>query len=337
MKSMNKTNAEVMIIGKEEFVVENVELPQESLNFYPENPRVYSILNIAGTEPSQEEIEEHMCSTEHVKELKNAIESNGGLIEPVIVRSGDNVVLEGNSRLAAYRLLAEKDPIKWGKIKCILLPSDISEKAVFSLLGQRHLNGQKEWEPFEQATYLYRRHLQTKIPIQNMAEELGLSKSKAQNMIDVVEFMIKHNDNDKRHWSHYLEYLKSRSINKYRETNADLDNTIVSAVKGGEIKDARDMRKLSDIAKVGDKQAKKIMQNISNGTVTIYDGHEQMLESGKLDNVVKKLKNFKDYIADDSFEKQLKSSKDTYNQSKFEIDKILKRLIKIREKMNDNE
>lgn len=28
-------------------------------------------------------------------------------------RNGDYVVLEGNSRLAAYRLLAEKDPVKW--------------------------------------------------------------------------------------------------------------------------------------------------------------------------------------------------------------------------------
>lgn len=333
---MNDVNTEVMIIGKEEFVVQHTDLPQERLIFYPENPRVYSILNISGSEPTQDEIEEHMCNSEHVKELKSAIESNGGLIEPVIVRGGDNVVLEGNSRLAAYRILAEKDPIKWGKIRCIVLPSDISEKAVFSLLGQRHLNGQKEWEPFEQATYLYRRHLQTKIPIQSMAEELGLSKAKAQSMIDVVEFMIKHDDNDKRHWSHYWEYLKNREVKKYRDTNPDLDTTIATAVKGGGIKDAKDMRKLAEIAKVGDKQSKRIMQNISTGSVSIYDGHEQMLESGKLENIVKKLKSFRDYISDESFEKQLKSSEDTYNQSKFEIDKIMKRLKKIKEKMDGN-
>ncbi|SEH52547.1 hypothetical protein SAMN02910265_01253 [Ruminococcus flavefaciens] len=170
-----------------------------------------------------------------------------------------------------------------------------------------------------------------------MAEELGLSKAKAQKMIDVVEFMIKHDDNDKRHWSHYWEYLGNRNVKKYRDTTPDLDNTIATAVKGGAIKDAKDMRKLSDIARIGDKQAKKIMQNISNGTVSIYTGHAQMLESGKLDDVVKKLKKFRDFIIDDTFEKQLKSSKDTYNQSKFEIDKILKRLNKIREKMDDDE
>lgn len=123
-----------------------------------------------------------------------------------------------------------------------------------------------------------------------MAEELGLSKAKAQKMIDVVEFMIKHDDNDKRHWSHYWEYLGNRNVKKYRDTTPDLDNTIATAVKGGAIKDAKDMRKLSDIARIGDKQAKKIMQNISNGTVSIYTGHAQMLESGKLDDVVKKLK-----------------------------------------------
>ena len=79
----------------------------------------------------------------------------GGLLEPIIVRR--NVVLEGNSRLAAYRMLAEKDPIKWADIRCNVLPDDTSDDVVFSLLGTLHIIGKTPWSPFEQAGYLYRR------------------------------------------------------------------------------------------------------------------------------------------------------------------------------------
>ncbi len=98
-----------------------------------------------------------MCLQEHVKELKESIKSNGGLIDPIIVRDGDFVVLEGNSRLAAYRILYKTDPIKWAKIKVTLLPKDIPESAVFTLLGQYHIVGKDPWDPYEQAGYLYRR------------------------------------------------------------------------------------------------------------------------------------------------------------------------------------
>ena len=40
---------------------------------------------------------------------------------------GDMVVLEGNSRLAAYHYLAGQDQNRWGKVRCTLLPADIDE------------------------------------------------------------------------------------------------------------------------------------------------------------------------------------------------------------------
>lgn len=109
------TTTENLTIGNKEFTVELMELDQRTLKFYPENPRVYSVLNLAGEEPSQDEIEKLMCRQEHVKQLKESIVSNGGLIDPLIVRAGDFTVLEGNSRLAAYRILNQVDAIKMGK------------------------------------------------------------------------------------------------------------------------------------------------------------------------------------------------------------------------------
>ncbi|KMV78001.1 hypothetical protein HMPREF0979_01250 [Coprobacillus sp. 8_1_38FAA] len=317
---------ENLTIGKKDYEVEICELNQSDLKFYTENPRVYSVLNIGEEEPSQIEIEEHMCNLDHVKQLRLSIESNGGLIDPLIVRDGDFTVLEGNSRLAAYRLLCRTDAIKWGKVKCKVLPADISDDAIFALLGQYHIIGRKDWDPFEQANYLFRRHQQTRLPIEYMAQELGISKQKAKKMIDVIKFMIENDDLNKRHWSHYEEYLKNSGIKKYRETNPNIDETIVKAIKTDTIKEASDMRKLGDISKVGDKQTKKIMQKISDGEIDLYKGYELVQDAGKLEDVVKKLKTFKQYINDDTFEKQIKGSEEIYNQAQYEIKKIIKRL-----------
>jgi hypothetical protein len=317
---------ENLTIGKNNYEIENCELNQADLKFYTENPRVYSVLNIDGTEPSQEEIEDHMCNLDHVKQLKLSIESNGGLIDPLIVRDGDFTVLEGNSRLAAYRLLCRTDPITWGKVKCKVLPADIDDKAIFALLGQYHIIGRKDWDPFEQANYLYRRYQQTSLPVEYMAEELGISKQKANSMIEVVKFMIENDDLNKRHWSYYEEYLKNGGIKKYRETNPNIDETIAKAVKAETIKEASDMRKLGEIAKVGDKQSKKVMSKIAEGEMDLYEGYAEVQDAGKFDDVVKKLKNFRQYINGDTIEKQIKGSDEIYKQAQFEIKKIIRRL-----------
>ena len=317
---------ENLTIGKKDYEVEICELNQADLKFYTENPRVYSVLNIGGEEPSQTEIEEHMCNLDHVKQLRLSIESNGGLIDPLIVRDGDYTVLEGNSRLAAYRLLCRTDAITWGKVKCKVLPADIDDAAIFALLGQYHIIGRKDWDPFEQANYLFRRHQQTRLPVEYMAQELGISKQKAKNMIEVIRFMIENDDLNKRHWSHYEEYLKNGRIKKYRETNPDIDETIVEAIKTETIREAADMRKLGEIAKVGDKQSKKVMQKIAEGEIDLYEGYEEVQDAGKLDDVIKKLKTFRQYINDNTIEKQIKGSEEIYKQAQFEIKKIIKRL-----------
>ena len=91
---------------------------------------IYSLVRSQGRAPDQDEIQKQLQGFPHVQELIQDIKSNEGLTDPVIVRDGDLVVLEGNSRLAAYRFLATKDPIKWRTILCTVLPEGIDEKLV---------------------------------------------------------------------------------------------------------------------------------------------------------------------------------------------------------------
>lgn len=71
----------IRVIGQKKFEVTETELLQQDLLFYLDNPRVYSVLHENGHDnPTQTEIEEIMCSLDHVKSLKSQIMQNGGLI-----------------------------------------------------------------------------------------------------------------------------------------------------------------------------------------------------------------------------------------------------------------
>lgn len=324
-------------IGKQKIFYEVCELPQSELKFYPENPRVYSALNSDGTIPSQEVIEEHMIKQEHVRQLKDDIEKNGGLIEPIFVRNEDFVVLEGNSRLAAYRILAKSNPVEWGKIKCNLLPKDISEEMVFKLIGQFHIKGKKPWDPYEQASYLYRRSKETKIPIEQIAEDLNLKVSDAKKMVDAVDLMNKYGELDNHKYSYYMEYVKDPSIKRIRNHIEGIDEKIIGQIQKGEIKRAEDIRLLGKVAKVENKESKKLVKLIVEGKKSIYEAHEKLDESGQFETSVTKLKTFKKYINEDSFEKNVLSSKDTADKAKFEIKKIISRLSSIEKKIENEQ
>ncbi len=254
---------DTLTLGGQEIPVRNGYLPIHDLKFYPENPRIYSLIQRPGVEPSQEEIFNRLRGSDHVKQLFQSIRANGGLTDPMLVRDGDLVVLEGNSRLAAYRELARNDLKTWGKAKVRLLPGDISEKLVFALLGEYHIIGRKDWAPYEQAGYLYRRNVTHEVSAQSMASEMGLSERKVNQLIDTYKFMVEHDETSVTRWSYYFEYLKSNIVKKARRENPELDDVVVRKIKGGEIPSSPDVRdklvKLLDTAKVGPEPTKILL------------------------------------------------------------------------------
>lgn len=319
-------------IGKKEYEVNEVQLNQCELLFYEENPRVYSVLRADGATPTQEVIEEKMTSMEHVKQLRLSIEQNGGLIDPLMVvkRNNEYIVLEGNSRLAAYRLLAAKDPVKWQKVRSCILPEEITEGDIFTLLGQYHLVGRKDWSVFEQAAYLYRQKESTGIATDILAKNVGLTEGKVVSYLKVYSFMLEHDDLRPDRWSYYEEYLKNRGINKYRDTYPQMDDTFVTQVKTEQIKQAMDVRTvLGEIAKAKDKTATKIMQDIIQGHTSIYDGHEKFKATGKASNGYQRIKKFHDLIDDENFQKALLLEATTNKSVAFELKKIQKAVNKL--------
>ena len=236
-------------------------MPHGDLRFYTDNPRIYTLVGRSESIPSQEEIEETLLRMDHVNGLIQSIRAHGGLIDRVLVRDDDFVVLEGNSRLAAYRWLARLDPIRWGMMRVTLLPADIRDDLVFALLGQYHLVGKKDWQPYEQAGYYYRRHMDHDVPVNTIASEMAISSRKVQRLIDTYDFMVRHNESSIDRWSYYEEYLKNPAIKHARRENPTMDEVVVRKIRSGEIPRAIEIRdNLSVIAKAGGRALNKFLR-----------------------------------------------------------------------------
>lgn len=312
-------------IGKKEFEAKERILFQNELLFYEENPRIYSIINSDGNMPSQEGIEEILTTMDHVKQLKVSIEQNGGIIDPLIVlkKKDSYTVLEGNSRLAAYRILAKKNPSKWKEVKCTVLSEDITDDDIFTLLGQYHLIGRKDWSKFEQASYLFRKKHTSKLDNDILAQSIGLPTPTVVQYLRIYNFMRDHNDLRPDKWSYYDEYLKNRGIKKYRDTSPKIDEIFVAKVKTGEIKQAVDVRnQLGTLAKGTDKTAKRLMQELINGKISLDDAHDRYESTGKTGGAYLRVKKVLLTFVDDDFQKKVKIEAASTRDMAFQLKKI---------------
>src|ERR1700730_12427607 len=93
--AQNSSVTGVIRLKNKDIPTETREIEQKKLRFYVDNPRIYSLVRSDGRTPDQDDICKQLQGLEHVRELIQDITSNGGLIDPIIVRDGDLVVLEG--------------------------------------------------------------------------------------------------------------------------------------------------------------------------------------------------------------------------------------------------
>lgn len=315
---------DVIILRGRELKITVAYVDQMSLRFYAENPRIYSSLwREDGQEPTQAEIFDILSKRDNVREvLVPSIRANGGLIEPLMVRG--NVVLEGNSRLAAYRLLAQTDEAKWQKVRVRKLPDTVSDADVFSLLGEYHIVGRTDWAPFEQAGYLYRRHKQFGVTIEALHKEISLSAGRIRHIINVYQYMIDAGDRQPTRWSYYDELLKSRRFAKAAEQHGDFYDVIVEKIKSEEIERAVDIRdRLPLIVEAGGNTLRRFLQGKMDFEHAVADAKDR----GAGDYTAKKLRDFRGWLADDQVAREIGNAGEIEKKTlKFELSRIERRV-----------
>lgn len=312
-------------IGNRELLYKEVEIPVSNLKFYAKNPRVYTILNEDEMEdPDQDTIYSHMQKTEHVKALRLNIRMNGGLINPILV-SRDNVVIEGNSRLAAYKLLQDKDdPIRWGKIRCHVFQEDLSDDDIFNLLCAFHVNGRKDWNPMEQAGLLYRRQQECMRPIEEIAKERGMKSAEAKNMVTTFSIMKENDDMETSKWSYYEEFRKIEAEVKKNEDavpDVSIRATILDRIKDGTIGESKDLRKIGKLLKLKDDHSKAVLVNYVNGTYDIDYVSDVVSNTDVTEGAIKQAKKLRDLLGADNIAELLAN-----DEFAFELKKIKSKL-----------
>jgi hypothetical protein len=298
------------------------------LKFFVENPRIYSVVWSEGDVPDQDEIYKTLKKFDNVKVLKEDIRLNDGLLEAIIVQDGTFEVLEGNRRLAAYRMLSETDPIKWGKIKVWLLPKDVAEEDVFALLGQYHIKGRADWSPYEQAGFLYRRYKKHNISKTDLAKEIGLGAARVGTLINTYELMQKHKVHDVDKWSYFEVYKSSKGIREVAKTLPQIEERFVSDVKTGKITQAVDVRE-----KMGklDKAPARAVKAYVNGNMSLEAAYERAVNSGGTNELFNRLQRFREWIIQPAVLADAKEADDAaVKKIDFELKKIERRLEQVR-------
>ena len=238
-------------VGDISISVEVTEIPVETLRYYSSNPRIFSILKHFGDKVSQEQIENALWELPSTKDLFQDIAKNGGLVEEILVRGVE--VLEGNSRLCAYRHLLGKakkkdDPdgiARWSRVRAKVLPPDVSEETVFAILGILHIRGKAKWSPYEQASYLHRQSVDFRKTFRELAEQIGVSESDVRNSVEAYKIMEQYRVTEPNKFSHYLQLVASRKLKEAAEClppGQELVPLVVKWVENGEIQKAESVR-----------------------------------------------------------------------------------------------
>jgi hypothetical protein len=313
-------------VGNKELSYTEKDLLVANLKFYPKNPRVFSLLNEDECEPDQDTIYNHMKSTEHVRTLRLNIRTNGGLINPILV-SGD-VVIEGNSRLAAYKMLQETDPVRWGKIRCHVFKEPLTDDDVFNLLCTFHVNGRKDWNPMEQAGLLYRRQQECMRPIEEIAKERGMKAADAKNMVATYELMKENDDIETSKWSYYEEFrkiIKYVQQAEFKVPDVSIKTSILEKIKDGTIAESKDLRKIGKLVRSDEDEAIRVLNAYVNGECDIEDIEDIVANTDKLSNAIKQSTKFHQFLTNHDIS-ELLAMNDTEGE---ELDYNLRRIYKL--------
>lgn len=178
-------------------------LPVSKIILDQRNPRVAPALESIESEPSQKFIElalgqfapddEDKGASTTFSSLKASIRAYKGLINPIVVTpraDGMYVVIEGNTRVSIYRLLAEeKAPGAWDTIPSIVRP-DIEENGEHAIRLQAHLVGPRQWRPYAKAKYLNSLYMEQKLSINEILDYCGGNARKR----EIEEYIAAYND-----------------------------------------------------------------------------------------------------------------------------------------------
>ena len=209
----------------------------DELRFWEANPRVYAAVRGLPEWPQadsvrrQQLIADCMETQESTRNVLEGLKLHEGQQEPLIVDLRGNIVIEGNSRLAALRILARDDPAHWGAAICRCY-NDLTDEERFALLSEMHVIGKTEWSPYAKAATYWRQHQELKWDLVMIARVNRTNVAKVKTELATVDLMANENELNERKYSWYNVLTVNRSINRFFEDNREFRSRVLSVVRG---------------------------------------------------------------------------------------------------------
>ena len=189
----------------------------DTLKFLKDNPRVYAVTHGEldfEQRPEGEQQDIILKKLKHEASVRNLVpevERHGGLIEPVLVRVDTMEVIEGNSRLAVYRILRDKGAGgEWGMIPCHLI-SNLTDEQQAAFLNQIHVKGKTQWSAYEKANFAYVRKING-WAVGRIAKLFGESSATIYKRINAIKMMRDSGDTKQSHFSYYDVLVRKPEI-----------------------------------------------------------------------------------------------------------------------------
>lgn len=165
----------------------NVErVPTVDLHFDRQNPRLFLE---EGSDPSESELIRILWRDFAVDEVALSIASNGYFPHETLFAAreeGRLIVVEGNRRLAAVRLLTDEQlREKIGATDLPTIDDDLRRHLddlpvvkchrddVWQYIGFKHVNGPQAWQSYAKAQYIERVHHRLQVPLDVIADTIG--------------------------------------------------------------------------------------------------------------------------------------------------------------------
>ena len=142
-------------------------MPPDEIRLWDQNPRIKHLVVGLDGYPLQEDLQALIEESQpnKYKDLRKDIEKFGQQ-EPVFIRGDASTgaldvatVIEGNTRVSILNQLHNRDSInpKFQRVKCYLLPHDISEERLAILMANYHVKGtmRNQWDRYQIGAFLY--------------------------------------------------------------------------------------------------------------------------------------------------------------------------------------
>lgn len=209
---------------------------------------------------SLEKIENIIRDEPDTRELCEEILAAGIVYESLVI-TNDYVVLEGNRRLVAVRIL-RKDiedgkiddfPLeKFDTLKCRKIPKHATEKTTDLYLASIHVKGKKSWKLFNRSKHIYRLNRTHGMSYDSLAAHLGMGKVTIQRSILIYKLVLDYSRRfpDDSEWFHkytyYAELFKRKDLAEFR-TNSKFVDDFSKWIYEEKFHDHREVRQLAKI------------------------------------------------------------------------------------------